>query len=232
MKTGTPQYSRTDPIRRASALGLVAVSEQRRQAGEAGVDLLLAVGMHSLVEPFATGRAEPGTVGTAEGEERLGQRELVVEDRIELDLVMLVDVRDIGVLPHRGWIGAPVIGSTVGRNSSSIGIRTSSTNGSAQREQVRRSDARSSPRSEDPAVRALEAKVGVDRPGQLDVGSEGRVVVAKTDLADRAGRLVEQPRDVERGHGRGAACAFSCGSTAMASPAGGAGATPSSLAAR
>ena len=109
-----------------------------------------------------------------------------------------------------------------------IGIRTSSTNGSVQREQVRRSDAASSPRSEDPAVRALEAEVGVDRPGQLDVRPEGRVVVAEPDLAGRARRLLEQPRDVERGHGRGAACAFSCGSTAIGSPAGG-GVTPSSL---
>ena len=104
MKTGTPQYSRTDPIAPTRGpsigLGLVAVSEQRRQAGEAGVDLLLAVGMHSLVEPFAAGRAEPGAVGTAEGEERLGQRELVVEDRVELDLVVLVDMRRCRRLPR------------------------------------------------------------------------------------------------------------------------------------
>ena len=36
-------------------------------------------------------------------------------------------------------------------------------------------------------------------------------MVAQPDVAGRAGRLVEQPGDVERGHGRGAAWAFSSG---------------------
>ncbi len=50
------------------------------------------------IQPLAAGRAQPGAVGSAQREERLGERQLVVEDGVQLDLMVLIDPRDIGVL--------------------------------------------------------------------------------------------------------------------------------------
>ncbi len=69
-----------------------------------------------------------------------------------------------------------------------------------------------SPRTRMPAVGALEAERAVERPGQLDIGAQRQVAVAQAHLANRSGRLPEQARDVEDGHGLGAASVAS-GST-------------------
>ena len=85
-----------------------------------------------------------------------------------------------------------------------------------QRAHVRRSGARTLAAHDDAAVRALQAQVGIERSGQLDVRAERDVVIAEVDVAGRAGRLAEEPGDVERGHGRVAAWACSSGSTTIA----------------
>ncbi len=102
--------------------------------------------------------------------------------------------------PASSGIGAPVSGSMLGRNSSStvdahllhVGVGAAGA-GAAQRSADASAD-------EDAAVRALQAEVGVERPGKLDVRAEADVAVAKPRVADRARRLVEEPGDVERDH--------------------------------
>src|SRR5918992_894382 len=116
MKTGTPQYSRTAPTgrlrcsatalfetiadrpTRGSAGLLVTVPQQCSQAGQARVDLLVGMRVPAALEPLSAYRAQPGAVRATQGEQRLRQPELVVEDRVELDLVVVVDPRDLGVL--------------------------------------------------------------------------------------------------------------------------------------
>jgi hypothetical protein len=87
-------------------------------------------------------------------------------------------------------IGAPV---RVDRRQETIfgRVRTSSTNGSAQRDGPPQGRAELAAQRD--RVRTLKAKVGIDRSSQLDVGP-GVAVVAKTNLTDRAGGRGAAPR--------------------------------------
>src|ERR687891_2608907 len=99
MRNGTPQYSRRPPSGRTSVLSVaVRLAKEGGEAREAWVDVLVAVRVIALVEPPAAFHAQAGTVGPAERVHRLRQGKLVVEDRVEVDLMMLVDALRRAVL--------------------------------------------------------------------------------------------------------------------------------------
>src|SRR6188472_1928455 len=104
METGTPQYSRSAHQWRAIALGrstlAVPVAEERGEAGQPRIDLVVVVRMITLVELQAARRAQPWAIGTAERVHRLGECELVMEGGRQLDVMVLVDPLD-GVLLGR-----------------------------------------------------------------------------------------------------------------------------------
>ena len=104
-----------------------------------------------------------------------------------------------------------------GTYSSETVTRASSTNGSRQRAQVRRTGAVGFAAHQDAAIRALQPECAVERAGELDVGTEHLVVVPQRVTPGHPGRLTQEPRHVEEGHGRGAASVGS-GSTRSRAP--------------
>ena len=153
----------------------LAVAQQRGEAGQARVDLVAAVCMVAAVEPRAAFGAQAGAIGTAERVHRLGQRELVVEDAVEVDLVVLVDaqrLRTIPRLPRRP--ARRCRGSTLGQellvDAATLHLLDVRRRCSARRSVA--AERATLAAHEDAAVRALEAQVGVERPGQLDVRAE------------------------------------------------------------
>ena len=70
---------------------LVAVAQQSGEPGQARIDLVAAMLVVPAVEAAAAFDAQAGTVGATERMHRLGEGELVVEDRVEVHLVVLVD---------------------------------------------------------------------------------------------------------------------------------------------
>ena len=139
--------------------------------------------------------------------------------RVQLDLVMLVDAQaGVRLLrlerDRRAAVGVDArqeLLVDLDAHLLHVGV------GAARaRPSQRRADAAA---HEDAAVRALQAQVGVERSRELDVRAEADVAVAEPGVTDRAGRLAEEPGDVERDHGRVAARACSSGSTTIV-PAG------------
>jgi hypothetical protein len=110
MMNGTPQYSRRgSPLANGTRVGApasgggVAVPpvEQRGKSRQPRINLLGSVSVVAPVELLTALRAEPGTVGPAERMHRLGQKELVVKDAVELELVVVIDPRRRVRLPFR-----------------------------------------------------------------------------------------------------------------------------------
>ena len=139
---------------------------------------------------------------------RLGEAELIVEERTKVDLVVVIDA--LGRVAILDRDREPIVRVHGGQELLvdgdpyvlDIGLEASGAR-APQR-------CRDGATHQDAAIGALQAQDPIHRSCQLEVGTQDRVVVPQPQLACSSWRLVQQPRDVDRDHGRAVASACSC----------------------
>ena len=123
-----------------------------------------------LVERQPADDAQAGAVRAAQRGDRLGQLDRLTDRRLEIELVVVGQAGDVGLVVGR--TGRPVAMSSEGRNSSWSRSSTGRTTSRRQRLHSRSSAVVRSAVGEDPAVRAEQADAALDRGRQAQVLAE------------------------------------------------------------